>query len=58
MLAATRLAKAREALGAREYDRALSLFTTLVETCPAAFEFVLLRLEAMVRGLPMFWCCG
>ena len=49
-LATQRLAKAREALVAREYDRALSLFNTLIESSPGAFEFALLKIEAQVRA--------
>lgn len=46
-LAQTRLAKAHEAIVAREFDRALSLANTLLDTCPASFEFALLRIEAL-----------
>jgi hypothetical protein len=44
------VAKAREALASREYDRALSLLNTLVDTCPASLPLRLLRIEAQVRA--------
>lgn len=50
-LALTRLGKTKEALATKEYDRALSLFNTLVDTCPASYSFKLLRIEAMVSDL-------
>lgn len=49
-LASTRLAKARDALASREFDRALSLFNTLTDACPAAYPLKLLRIEAMVSA--------
>jgi hypothetical protein len=52
LLANTRLTKAQAALAAREFDRSLALFNTLLDTSPASYVFKLLRIESLVRAWP------